>query len=316
MSKLDPSQYKRHALVKASSGETVGLAFIRNEEDVGRLGNLRVVDEDENIALTSSGYVSQETEDLIFKQEPKQGEGEEEPDMSNIFVGDSSEALNEDESKSGMKAAQPQDGQLLKADGSSSADLFDILAAELLRKSGGEPESTLVRDLEKVERENPTKLVVDPSLKNRCEVKGLKPGKKALDKPGKFGWLREVVTHPSKGHVTCVNYLTPPHSVTSARKRLKTQKGIESFLKTQDSHELSFQNFNLNSRYLGLAPEFETIRTSISPVIGSGNISMYAQFYRELPGDSTGGPQDYALMKVVEILFTLAYSILFNNKGR
>ena len=112
MSKLDPSQYKRHALVKVSSGETVGPAFIRNEEDVGRLENLRVVDEDENIALTSSGYVSQETEDLIFKEEPKQGEGEEEPDMSSIFVGDSCEALNEDESKSGMEAAQRQDGQL------------------------------------------------------------------------------------------------------------------------------------------------------------------------------------------------------------
>ena len=316
MSNLNPSQYRRHALVRASSGETVGLAFIRNEEDVGRLGNLRVVDEDENVALTSSGYVSQETEDLIFKQELKQGEGEEEPDMANIFVEDGGGDLNEDESKSGMKAAQRQDGQLLKADGPSSGDLFDILAAELLRKRFGEPESTLVRDLEKVERENTTKLVVDPSLKNRCEGKGLKPGKKDLDKPGKFGWLREVVTHQSKGHVTCVNYLTPPHSVTSARKRLKTQKGIESFLKTQDSHELSFQNFNLNSRYLGLAPEFETIRTSISPVVGSGNISMYAQFYRELPGDSTGGPLDYAQMKVVEILFILAYSILTNNKGR
>ena len=312
MSKLDPSQYKRHALVKASSGETVGLAFIRNEEDVGRLENLRVVDEDENIALTSSGYVSQETEDLIFKQEPKQGEGEEEPDMSNIFVGDSSEALNEDESKSGMEAAQRQDGQLLKANGSSSADLFDILAAELLRKSSGEPESTLVRDLEKVEQENPTKLV-DPILKNICEGKGLKPGKKDLDKPGKFGWLREVVTHQSKGHVTCVNYLTPPHSVTSARKRLKTQKGIESFLKTQDSNELSFQNFNLNSRYLGLAPEFETIRTSMTAV-GSGNISMYAQFYRELPGDSTTGPLAYAHMKVMKMLFILAYSILANKR--
>ena len=313
MSKLDPSQYKRHALVKASSGETVGLAFIRNEEDVGRLGNLRVVDEDENIALTSSGYVSQETEDLMFKQEPKQGEGEEEPDMSNIFVGDSSEALNEDESKSGMEAAQRQDGQLLKADGSSSADLFDILAAELLRKSSSETESTLVRDLEKIEQENPTKSVVDPSLKNRCKGKGLKPGKKDLDKPGKFGWLREVVTHPSKGHVTCVNYLTPPHSVTSARKRLKTQKGIESFLKTQEGNELSFHNFNLNSRYLGLAPEFETIRTSMTAV-GSGNISMYAQFYRELPGDSTGGPLAYAHMKVMKMLFILAYSILANKR--
>ena len=151
--------------MRASSGETVGLAFIRNEEDVGRLGNLRVVDEDENIALTSSGYVSQETEDLIFKQEPKQGEGEEEPDMSTIFVGGSSGDLNEDESKSGMKAAQRQDGQLLKADGPSSGDLFDILAAELLRKRFGEPDSTLVRDLEKVERENTTKLVVDPSLR-------------------------------------------------------------------------------------------------------------------------------------------------------
>ena len=313
MSKLDPSQYKRHALVKASSGETVGLAFIRNEEDVGRLGNLRVVDEDENIALTSSGYVSQETEDLIFKQEPKQGEGEEEPDMSNIFVGDSSSGdLNEDESKSGMKAAQPQDGQLLKADGSSSADLFEILAAELFRKSSGEPESTLVRDLEKVEQENPTKLV-DPSLKNICEGKGLKPGKKDLDKPGKFGWLREVVTHQSKGHVTCVNYLTPPHSVTSARKRLKTQKGIESFLKTQEGNELSFHNFNLNSRYLGLAPEFETIRTSMTAV-GSGNISMYAQFYRELPGDSTTGPLAYAHMKVMKMLFIIAYSILTNKR--
>ena len=96
--------------MRASSGETVGLAFIRNEEDVGRLGNLRVV-EDENNALSSSGYVSQETEDLIFKQEPKQGEGEEEPDKSNIFVGDSSGDLNEDKSKSGMKAAQRQDGQ-------------------------------------------------------------------------------------------------------------------------------------------------------------------------------------------------------------
>ena len=313
MSKLDPSQYKRHALVKASSGETVGLAFIRNEEDVGRLGNLRVVDEDENIALTSSGYVSQETEDLLFKEEPKQGEGEEEPDISSIFVGDSCEALNEDESKSGMEAAQRQDGQLLKANGSSSADLFDVLAAELLKKSSGGPESTLVRDLEKDERENPTKSVVDPSLKNRCEGKGLKPGKKDLDKPGKFGWLREVVTHQSKGHVTCVNYLTPPHSVTSARKRLKTQKGIESFLKTQEGNELSFHNFNLNSRYLGLAPEFETIRTSMTAV-GSGNISMYAQFYRELPGDSTGGPLAYAHMKVMKMLFILAYSILTNKR--
>ena len=221
--------------------------------------------------------------------------------------------MNEDDSKSGIEAAQRQDGQLLKANGSSSADLFDVLAAELLKKSSGGPESTLVRDLEKDERENPTKLVVDPSLKNRCEGKGLKPGKKDLDKPGKFGWLREVVTHPSKGHVTCVNYLTPPHSVTSARKRLKTQKGIESFLKTQDSNELSFQNFNLNSRYLGLAPEFETIRTSMTAV-GSGNISMYAQFYRELPGDSTGGPLAYAHMKVMKMLFILAYSILANKR--
>ena len=291
----------------------MGLAFIRNEEDVGRLENLRVVDEDENIALTSSGYVSQETEDLLFKEEPKQGEGEEEPDISSIFVGDSCEALNEDESKSGMEAAQRQDGQLLKANGSSSADLFDVLAAELLKKSSGGPESTLVRDLEKDERENPTKSVVDPSLKNRCEGKGLKPGKKDLDKPGKFGWLREVVTHQSKGHVTCVNYLTPPHSVTSARKRLKTQKGIESFLKTQEGNELSFHNFNLNSRYLGLAPEFETIRTSMTAV-GSGNISMYAQFYRELPGDSTGGPLAYAHMKVMKMLFILAYSILTNKR--
>ena len=170
-----------------------------------------------------------------------------------------------------------------------------------------------MRDLEKIEQENPTKSVVDPSLKNRCEGKGLKPGKKDLDKPGKFGWLREVVTHPSKGHVTCVNYLTPPHSVTSARKRLKTQKGIESFLKTQEGNELSFHNFNLNSRYLGLAPEFETIRTSMTAV-GSGNISMYAQFYRELPGDSTGGPLAYAHMKVMKMLFILAYSILANKR--
>ena len=56
------------------------------------------------------------------------------------------------------------------------------------------------------------------------------------------GCLRKVVTRHGKGHVTSVNYLTPDHPVTSARKRLKSRNDVESSLKKQGSHEISVQD--------------------------------------------------------------------------
>ena len=43
MSYFDESNYKRHNLIKASTGETIGLAFIKKEETVTSFDNLHAV---------------------------------------------------------------------------------------------------------------------------------------------------------------------------------------------------------------------------------------------------------------------------------
>ena len=54
MSKFDLSQCTKHDLVKVSSGETVGFAFIRKGEAIRGLDDLKVVEvEEDNNALTA-----------------------------------------------------------------------------------------------------------------------------------------------------------------------------------------------------------------------------------------------------------------------
>ena len=97
------------------------------------------------------------------------------------------------------------------------------------------------------------------------------------------------MTHQSKGHVTAAYYVSPPHPVTGARKRLKKRKDIVDFLEASGNKDLSFRNFNLNSRFLGLKPEFEMLRTSM---VNGPQKSMFAEYFRDLPMDSTRGPLD------------------------
>ena len=297
MSMLDFSQYTKRNLVKVSSGETVGVALIRKGEAVGRLDELQVVEVDED-NLASSGYISQaaETGEQMVKEEPKQ---EESANISSIFVGDSSDDTSKDEniSRSSCKMGLP-----VKVEAEESAAvLVSNLADQILGGSSREgykgTESTLVN----VKREVKEQLVTDPDLEKELHASGVRQGKRELDKPGKLGWLREVVTHQSKGHVTAACYVSPPHPVTGARKRLKSQKDIVDFLEASGNKDLSFRNFNLNCRLLGLKPEFEMLRTSMAS--GSKSMgpqkSLYAEYFRDLPTDSTHGPLDYYARKVI-----------------
>ena len=297
MSKFDLSQCTKHDLVKVSSGETVGLAFIRKGEVVTRLDDLKVVEVEEDNALTSSGYNSQaeETGDQMVKEEPKEEEG---ANISNIFLGDSSLDESKDDSISWFKAAECNIDPIVKTEGEeSTAVLLSNLADQILRSSGREgykgTESKSVNVKREVQEHEDNKRlpVTDPDLERQLDASGVRQGKKDLDKPGMMGWLREVVTHNIKGHVTSACYITPPHPVTGVRKRLNRQKDIVNYLEMSGNKELTFRNFNLNSRFLGLKPEFEMLRTSMT----SGSTgkkpqrSMFAEYYRDLPGNSTSG---------------------------
>jgi len=306
MSKFDLSQCTKHDLVKVSSGETVGLAFIRKGEVVTRLDDLKVVEVEEDNALTSSGYNSQaeETGDQMVKEEPKE---EESANISNIFLGDSSLDESKDDSISWFKEAECNIDPIVKTEGEeSTAVLLSNLADQLLRGSGRESykgtESRPVNvKMEVQEHEDNKRLsVTDLDLDRELAASGVRQGKKDLDKPGKMGWLREVVTHNIKGHVTSACYITPPHPVTGIRKRLKKQKDIVNYLEMSGNKELTFRNFNLNSRFLGLKPEFELVRTSLAS--GSAGISpkqsLFAEYYRDLPTNSTSGLLDYDTRKV------------------
>ena len=103
--------------------------------------------------------------------------------------------------------------------------------------------------------------------------------KKDLGKPGEFGWAREVVRSQVGGHVTAVNYLTPPHPLTGARSRVKRLKDIEAHLTTSCTNGLTASNFVFTDKVLGLPLEVE--RRAITP---GTNKSPYSRFVRELEG--------------------------------
>ena len=293
MLKLDFNQYTKHNLVKVSSGETVGVALIRKGGVVERLADLQVVEiEEDNHA--SSGYISQaeETGEQMVKEEPKQ---EDSGNISSIFVGDSSDDMSKDENLS-LCTHKMEPPVKVEAE-ESTAVLVSSHADQILAGSGREGPQRLESALVNVKREVNGQLVTDPDLERELDAAGIRQGKKELDKPGKLGWLREVVTHQIKGHVTAAYYVTPPHPVTGARKRMKKQKDIVNFLEETGNKDLSFRNFNLNSRFLGLKPEFEMLRTS---TVSAPQKPMFAEYFRDLPMDSTSGPLDYFSRKVTD----------------
>ena len=301
MSVLDSSRYSKHELVRVGSGEAVGFAFIRKGEAVEKFDELRVVEVDEDNALASSGYLSLPGEQIV-KQEPDvEGGGS---DISSIFVGDSSDDASVDESTSkSIKSKHSFDlASKIKTEESPAA-LVSNIAAQMLRSLGG-----CAEECDKVAKPTPVKVKLevlrqeeelkgslkvknDSRLERELEASGLLEGKKDLDKPGKLGWVREVVTHHAQGHVTSANYITPPHPVTGARRRVKTRTEIMKCLESSGNKELSFRNFNLCNRFLGLKPGSEIVRTSMS----AGRFekrtpqkkARFAEYFKWLPNEGS-----------------------------
>ena len=312
MSMLDTSQYTKHNLVRVSSGEAVGVAFIRKGEAIEGLGHLKAVEVDEeNNALASSGYISLpgETREQIVKQEPEEVEGD--ANISSIFVEDSSDDDFNHESTSRSKATKCSSDLVSKIKVEESPEvLVSDIAAQMLRSLGSchvegdkGTELTQVRVKKEALGQKGLKgsLLIDSRLERELEAAGLMEGKKDLDKPGEFGWLRETVTHHARGHVTSTNYITPPHPVTKARRRVKTRREIMKYLESSGNKELSFRNFNLSNRFLGLKPGFEVVRTSMST--GKNDEvpqkrARFAEYFKWLPHDSSGSLLDPGARKV------------------
>ena len=253
--------------------------------------------------MTSSGYVSlaEESGEKTVKEEL---EDEESANISNIFVGESSRDMSREESISCVKECDTGPTVKMETD-DSAAVLVSNLAAQILGGSckgcrQNEPSPVNVKK-EVLERGDGDFKVTDPEMERGLECSGIRQGKKDLDKPGKLGWVREVVTHRTKGHVTCAYYITPPHPVTGARKRLRRQQDIEDYLEASGNRELSFRNFNVNARFLALKPEFEVLRPSMASGLPetAQQSPLFAGYFRELPGDSTSGPLDYSSLKVI-----------------
>ena len=315
MSYFDESHYKRHNLIKASTGETIGLAFIKKEETVTSFDNLHAVSEEES-GLTSSGYNSQaeDTGDQLVKLEPEEGVGEDGNDISNIFLGDTSEDMSDTESVNESKAVKCKEESIAK--NPSTANLLSSLAAELLMSAKDERES------------KPATLRAEEIGETSCSRPELEKGfkstggrwqyKRNLERPGQLGWLREVVENQSEGHVSKVNYLTPPHPADGSRKRLKRLMDVETFLKARDIRGLSPDNFNFGRRRLDLDPQYETICATTAskakkhlPQHQGG--SVYAKYFKELPPLSTDGQTDKTRrsIKVRKLTMVLLVQAIF-----
>ena len=304
---MDMSQYTKHKLVRVGSGEAVGFALIRKGEEVERFDDLQVVEVDEeNNALASSGYISLpgESRDQIVKLEPEEQGGN---DISSIFLEDSSD----DESSSQPKEARNSSDLATEIKVEKSPEvLVSNIAAQMLRSlgscqgEGGEgTELTEVKVKKEALRQGELKgsLINDARLERELEGSGLWEGKKDLDKPGEFGWIREVVTHQAGGHITGTGYITPPHPVTKARRRIKTRKDIMKYLESVGNKELYFRNFNLSNRFLGLKPGYEVVRTSMT----AGNNEntpqkgvKFAEYFKWLPNDPRGALVDSGTRRV------------------
>ena len=73
------------------------------------------------------------------------------------------------------------------------------------------------------------------------------------------------------------------------------------YLESSGNKELSFRNFNLSNRFLGLKPGFEVVRTSMST--GKNDEvpqkrARFAEYFMWLPHDSSGSLLDPGARKV------------------
>ena len=312
MSYFDQSQYKRHNLIKASTGETIGLAFIKKEETVTSFDNLHAVSEEES-GLTSSGYISQaeDTGDQLVKLEPEEGVGEDGNDISNISLGDTSEDMSDTESVNESKAVKCKEESIAK--NPSTANLLSSLAAELLMSAKDERGSKPAK-AEDIGETSFSRPGLERGLKGLGVQGGRWQYKRNLER------LREVVENQSEGHVSKVNYLTPPHPADGNRKRLKRMMDVETFLKAQDIKGLSPDNFNFGRRRLDLDPKYETIcATKASkawkqlPQHQGG--SIYAKYFKELPPLSTDGQTDKTRrsIKVRKLTLVILVQAIFSR---
>ena len=149
-----------------------------------------------------------------------------EADLSHIFVGDS---VSSDSTASRVTDSSKQASLNLNMHQNASASgMVSSLAEEMLQELGGGRKEDIKRETQ-VYQEICTKQDVQREQNKQREDLlgcGLVEGKEELDKPGKFGWIREVITHFTKSHITGVKYITPPHPISGIRKRVSTRKEI------------------------------------------------------------------------------------------
>ena len=276
MSGFDCTQHTRYTHIKSKTGKNVGLAFIPTGVNV-------------------------ESEDLFTIGEDLGGAGgahhampgeETETDLSHICVDDS---VSSDGVASRVDDGSRQGSPNLITHQNASA-MVSSLAEVMLEELGGSK-----RENQKTQVFSTKQGIQREENKQREDLLGcgLVEGKEELDKPGKFGWIREVVTHFTKSHITGVKYITPPHPITGIRKRVATKKEIMEVLEMHGTADgkLSFRNFNFNTRVLNLSPDFEVIRRSMAR--GSNLVEpQFAKYCKELPMDEKEGYQNYGSWRV------------------
>ena len=275
MSEFDCTRHACYTLVKSTTGKDVGLALIPRGADV-KIDDLFTVGEDLGDAMES----------------PKL---QMEANLSNTFVEKSVS------SPSIWRGENKQDFLNTNLHQTAASAMVASLAEKMIkdlgcrRKNKQQEEMQVNQDTQKISVEQDLRSEEKREVLLGC---GLVEAKEELDKPGRYGWIREVVTHFSKSHITGVKYITPSHPITRTRRRVSTRKEIMEYLKTSGTAgELSYRNFNFNTRFLGLSPEYEVIRRSMAR--GSNMVEpQFAKYCKELPMDEKDGYQSYNSWRV------------------
>lgn len=99
-------------------------------------------------------------------------------------------------------------------------------------------------------------------------------------KPAKEGWVREVIySQAIQNRVTTVYYLSPEDK-NGKRKRLKTQKSVDAYIKNMGSSSTLFKhNFFFTRRLLGLGSDHE--KTRIASQV-AGRRSIFSSYYTHI----------------------------------
>ena len=97
-------------------------------------------------------------------------------------------------------------------------------------------------------------------------------------KPGKEGWIREVVYSKAiQNRVTSAYYLSPEDE-EGRRKKMTTYKSVDAYIKDMGcSSTLLKQNFCFTRRLLGLGSEHE--KTRIGTQVGAGRPSIFSSYF-------------------------------------